>query len=225
MSRSQRFFRVLWRANAILILVAAGAVTFGVGAFLVAEFGSRSALKREAEAGLVVAGPQADPRLSLAPAIVLSGTHIMRAQLVLYKSGGGFSSSGYGETRNLLFLEPGDKAARWLLPDNQHAITDNPDMVADEDDSKAKRIVATAALVKPTTGQLDVAKGKLLLFDPAAKHVIEVADAVRKIHVASVVNGEISLLYERDRRLVMARFDGATLARRGEEEIDVPQLK
>jgi hypothetical protein len=225
MSRSQRLFRFLWRVNAFLILVAAGAITFGVGAFLVAEFGSRSAMKREAAAGLAVADPQADPRLSLAPAIVLSGTHVMRAQLVLYRGGGGFSSGGYSETRNLLFLEPGDKAARWLLPDNQHAITDNPDVVAHEDDEKEKRIVATAALIKAASDQLDVATGKLLLFDPPAKKIVEVAAGVRKIHVVSLVNGEISLLYERERRLVMARYDATTLLRRGEEQIDVPQLK
>jgi hypothetical protein len=225
MSRSQRVFRFLWRVNAVLILVAAGAITFGVGALLVAEFGSRSAMKREAESGLAVAGPQSDPRLSLAPAILLSGTHVMRAQLLLYRGGGGFSSGGYGETRNLLFVEPGDKTARWLLPDNQHVISDNPDIVVDEDDPKAKRILATAALVKPSTDQLEVTKGKLLLFDPAAKRIVEVADGVRKIHVVSVVNGEVSLLYERDRRLIMARYDGTSLTRRGEEQIDVPQLK
>jgi hypothetical protein len=225
MSRSQRVFRYLWRVNAVLILVAAGAITFGVGALLVAEFGSRAAMKREAEAGIAVAGPQADPRLSLAPATVLPGTQIIRAQLMLYRGGGGFSSGGYSETRNLLFVEPGEKQARWLLRDNQHVISDNPDIVVNEDDPKAKRILATAALVKPSADQLDVAKGRLILFDPAGKRIVEVADGVRKIHTASVVDGEVSLLYERDRRLVLARYDGASLARRSEEQIDVPQLK
>jgi hypothetical protein len=225
MSRSQRLFRYLWRVNAVLILVAAGAITFGVGALLVAEFGNRAAMKRESEAGLAVADPQADPRLSLAPAILLSGTQVMRAPLMLYRGGGGFSSGGYSETRNFLFVERGDKTARWLLPDNQHVISDNSDIVVDEDDPKAKHILASAALVKPATDQLDVAKGKLLLFDPAGKRIVEVADGVRKIHVASVVNGEVSLLYERDRRLVLARYDGASLTKLGEEQIDVPQLK
>jgi hypothetical protein len=218
-------FRYLWRVNAVLILIAAGAVTFGVGALLVSEFGSRSAMKREAEAGLAVAGAQADPRLTLAPAVVLSGTRVIRAQLMLYRGGGGFSSSGSIETRNLLFLEPGDKAARWLLPDNQHVISDNPDIIADEEDPKAKHLLATAALVKPAGDQVEVTKGRLLLFDPAGKRIVDVADDVRKIHVASAVNGEVSLLYERDRRLVLARYDGATLVKRGEEQIDVPQLK
>lgn len=94
--RSQQFFRYLWRVNAVLILIAAGALTFGVGALLFAEFGTRSAIRREAEAGLAVGASQSDPRLSLAQAAVVPGTSVMRAQLLLHRSGGGFSSSGYG---------------------------------------------------------------------------------------------------------------------------------
>ena len=224
MSRSQRVFRYLWRVNAVLILVAAGTVTFGVGTLLVSEFGNRTAMKREAEAG-IVAGPQADLRLSLAPAAILPGTQIMRAPLLSYRAGVGFSSGSYTETRNLLFVDPAEKQARWLLPDNQHVISANPDIVVTDDEPKANHLLATAALIKPSTDQLDTESGRLSLFDPGAKRIVEVADGVRKIHIATVVNGEVSLLYERDRRLVVARYDGASLAKRGEEQIDVPQLK
>ena len=37
MTKWQKMFRYLWRVNTILILVAAGAATFGVGALLVSE--------------------------------------------------------------------------------------------------------------------------------------------------------------------------------------------
>ena len=225
MSKPQKFFRYLWRVNAVLIMVAAGAITFGVGALLVAEFGTRSAMRREAAAGPPIAGPEADPHLSLGQASLVPGTHVMRAQLLRYRSGGGFSSSGYSETSNILFLEPAEKTARWLLPDNQHVVSDNPDLIADEEDPKAKRTVATAALVKPATDDLDVVKGRLILFDPPGRRVVEVAEGVRKLHVASLAGGEVSLLYERDRRLVLATFDASSLAKRTEQEVDVPQLK
>jgi hypothetical protein len=122
-------------------------------------------------------------------------------------------------------IQPGEKAARWLLPDNQHVVSDSSDLVADEDESKTKRTVATAAVVKPATAELDVAKGKLLLFDPSGNRVVEVADSVRKLQVASLASGEITLLCERDRRLVLATFDAGSFAKRGEQEMDVPQLK
>ncbi len=94
MMKSQKFFRYLWRINAVLILVAAGAVTFGVGALLVGEFGARAARSREAEAGIpvVAAGPNA--RLSLGRASVVAGTDVMRADLSLNRGGEGFSSGG-----------------------------------------------------------------------------------------------------------------------------------
>jgi hypothetical protein len=224
MSNPQKLFRYIWRVNAILILIAAGAVTFGVGVLVVSELGSRWAMRREAEAG-PVAGARADPRMTLGQASVVPGTHVMRAHLFLYQPGGGFSSGGYSETRNILFIQPGEKAARWLLPDDQHVVSDSSDLVADEDDPKAKRTVATAAVVKPAIGELDLAKGKLLLFDPPGNRVVEVADGVRKLQVASLAGGEITLLYERERRLVLTVFDASTFTKRNEQEMDVPQLK
>jgi len=151
MMKSQKFFRYLWRINAVLILVAAGAVTFGVGALLVEEFGARAARSREAEAGIpvVAAGPNA--RLSLGRASVVAGTDVLRADLSLNRGGEGFSSGGYTETRNILFIEPGQKAARWLLPDNDYVIGQSSD-VTDETDRNARRMIASAVLVKPTAG-------------------------------------------------------------------------
>lgn len=54
MSKSQKFFRYLWRVNAVLILVAAGAVTLGVGGLLVAQFGTRSAKPEESSGRLLL---------------------------------------------------------------------------------------------------------------------------------------------------------------------------
>jgi hypothetical protein len=149
----------------------------------------------------------------------------MRASLVVYRPGGGFSSGGYSDTPNLLFVEAGDRTARWLLPDHQHVIADRVDIIADEDDARLKRIVAAAALVKPFGEQRDAATGRLLLCDPAGRRIIDIASGVRKLHVASVLNGVVTLLYERERHLMVAKYDGASLVKRGEEQVDVPQLE
>jgi hypothetical protein len=227
MTRSQRFFRYLWRVNAVLIFIAAAAIASGAAALFVGYLGGLVAGNREPEPGLLVAGPQPDPGLVLTGADLLPGTQVVRASLVVYRAGGGFSSSsgGYSDTRNLLFIEAGDKTARWLLTDHQHVITESVDIMADEDDARLKRIVAVAAFVKPSGEQQDAAKGGLLLCDPAGRRIIAVADGVRKLHDASVINGEVSLLYERERHLMVARFDVASLAKRGEDQVEVPQLK
>jgi hypothetical protein len=225
MGKSHKFFRYLWRVNAVLILVAAGAVTFGIGALLVQEFGTRAARSREADAGIPVAGPNVNSNLLLGRASVVEGTEVMRASLQRNSDQTKFSSGGYSsETRNILFIEPGEKAARWLLPDNDHVIVETSD-ITDEKDANAKRVAATAVLVKSATEPPESVVGKLLLFDPPGKRIVEVATNVRQIHVASISGGELRILYERDRRLVLAVFDPRSIAKLREQEIQLPQLK
>jgi hypothetical protein len=143
----QRAFRYLWRVNAVLILVAAGAITLGVGTLLVAQFGASTARTREAESGPLAAAGTSDPRLFLGQASVVPGTVFMRADLLLHHEGGGFSSDGYAETRNILFIDPGEKHARCLLPDDKHVIVESSDVATAEGEGKPKRTVATVGLV------------------------------------------------------------------------------
>jgi hypothetical protein len=219
----------LWRINAVLILVAAGAITFGVGALVASEFGGRSARSRDADAGVPV-GADSHLKFSLGRASTVPGTNVLRANLSIDRGGAGFSSGGYTETRNILFIEPGQKAARWLLPDNDHLIahsSDIPDRSGIDEDKTGnpRNMIATAVLVKTATGGSEPSAGKLLLFDNSGRKIVEVADNVREIHLASVSSGELTILYERNRHLVLATFDPGSLSKRSEQEIDIPQLK
>ena|SRR5690349_11549646 len=221
--KAQKFFRHLWRIDAILILLAAGVITFGIGALLISEFGGRTAMRRNAEAGVrVAAEPRADLLLGHAEAI--HGTSVLRADLTVSREGAKFSSGGYSETRNILFINPAQKAAYWLLPDNDHIIEERSD-VKDEKDPTRERILATAVIVKPNNTQSESATGRLLVFDASGKNVVEVATEVRDLHIATLNDGDLTLLYERGRHLMSAAFDPVSLARRREQEIDVPQLK
>ena len=80
--RWNRAFRYLWRLNAVLILVAAGAITVGVGTLLFSELQGRMAQKREAETGPLPPA-SGDPRLFLGQASLVQGTMVMRADLLL----------------------------------------------------------------------------------------------------------------------------------------------
>jgi cytosine/adenosine deaminase-related metal-dependent hydrolase len=111
-----RFFRYLWRVDAALILVAAGAIAFGVGVLVYEELGDRAALRHNAEAGVPVSANPA-VELNLGHAETVDGTRVLRADLYLYTGGAGFSSGVYKETRNILFIEPLQEAAYWLLTD------------------------------------------------------------------------------------------------------------
>jgi hypothetical protein len=221
--KAQKFFRYLWRIDAVLILLATGAIALGVGSLVFEEFGGRAANRRNAGAGVPVA---AEPRIDLflGHAEAIHGTAVLRADLTVSREGKGFSSGGYSETRNILFIDPAQKSAYWLLPDNDHVIGERSD-VKDERDSIQERIVATAVLVKPRTDQPESTTARLLVFDGSGKSVVEVANDVRDLHVATLNGGDLTLLYERGRHLVSAAFDPLSLAKKREQEIDVPQLK
>jgi hypothetical protein len=222
--RWNRAFRYLWRLNAVFVLVAAGAITFGVGALLLSQVQGRVALRREAETGPLPAAV-GDPRLFLGQASLVQGTMVMRADLLLHQEGGGFSSSGYAETRNVLFVDPTETDARWLLPDDKHVIVEHSDVIKKEPDNQAGRTVATVALVKAVDVDRQTGKGRLLLFGPSGRPLTEVADGVRAMHVAQLSGDQITVLYERDRQLVVAMFDVATLGKRREQVLSVPVLK
>ena len=146
----------------------------------------------------------------------------MRAELVAHRAGAGFSSGGSSETRNILFITPGDATGRWLLPDHRHVIAETSDVLAHVAPADT-RTVATVALVK-TPGS-DAGGGRLLLFDPSGKHVVEVAQSVRTLHEATMSTGDLRVLFERDRDLFLASFDPESLAKRDEQRIQIPQLE
>ncbi|MCI0348035.1 MAG: hypothetical protein L0Z53_01295, partial [Acidobacteriales bacterium] len=152
------------------------------------------------------------------------GTKILRAELQANSDSGKFSS-GYGmETRNILFIELGEKAGRWLLPDNEHVITDTSDLT-EEKPGDAKRLIATSALIGPAQERPGEINNKLVVFDPTGRKIVEVANNVKDIHFTSLRDGELTILYERDRKLFRAAFDPRTLAKLREQELEIPQLK
>jgi hypothetical protein len=52
--------------------------------------------------------------------------------------------------------------------------------------------------------------------------VVELANNVEEIHITSTAGNELTILFERDNRLVLAAFDARTLAKLREQEIEVP---
>jgi hypothetical protein len=84
-----------------------------------------------------------------------------------------------------------------------------------------ERVIATAILVKPQTEQSETATGKLLWLDAAGKNTVEIAKDVRNVHVATLSAGALTLLYERNRRLVFATYEPVSLAKKGEQEVEV----
>jgi hypothetical protein len=221
MGEPRKFFRGQWRIYSVLIILA----LLAVGSFIVHEMGIDSVQDREADAGIPVNGVDPKADLVLSSASFVPGTQVMRAELQR-NDGARFSSGGsgeYRETRNILFIEPGQKTAHWLLPDNDHVI-DTTD-IEETKQPNGERVVATAALVKSPSPSPEIATGKLLLFDPPGRKVVAVADGVRAIQIASLSGDELNLLYERDKRLFLDVFDAQSITKLREQEIEIPPVK
>src|ERR1041385_7766838 len=126
MSRGQRFFRWVWRINAVLILVAAAALVCGVVAFVVSEVQSGIRQRAAAAAAPRVVANARSSELRLSGFTNVPGTSVYEAKLTSQREGGIEISSGggsYAETRNILFIDLTTGSGRWLLPSDDQMIT------------------------------------------------------------------------------------------------------
>lgn len=226
MAKAHKVFKYIWRANAVLILLAAAALVAVAVALVWSEVAGSAARSRALDAAPPLRADHSGARLYLGPVELVEGAGVLRGELLAQRSGGGLSSGSYSETRNMLFVDDESQAARWLLPDDDHVITQHRDIATPAARDAPARVVATVAVVKPAQGELDAAEGTLLLLDPSGRRLQTIADGVRELHTAHLAaNGRITLLFERRRKFMVALFDAATLAKTREYEVGVPVLK
>jgi hypothetical protein len=87
-------------------------------------------------------------------------------------------------------------------------------------------VVGTFALVKESGPDVEASGGRLLLFDPTGLNVHEVSAGVRDLQAATIdQDGMLTVLFERDRKYVLALFDPVSLEKKHEQELAVPVLK
>ncbi len=180
--------------------------------------------RRAAQVPLPVPSSQAGTALEFGRASLVSDTGVMRVDLIRRGSGYEYSSGSYGEIRNILFLDPGADKGRWLLPDADHVITESRGIEREEAGGR-KQLLALAGLVKPAGADENLADGRLLVFDPTGRVVAPLSDGVRSLHLAAPGQGaEFIVMYERQRRFVVATLDPVTLKARSEHVLEIPGL-
>jgi len=190
-----------------------------------------SARNRAADTTVAVGAPNSKVNLSLGAVMLVQGTNVIRADLIKSEGSGSLSSKSGYEVRNILFIEPGEKAARWLLTDNDHRLMHSTDIRPEvQGSTRSTGVEATAPLIatvvlveSPQYSENPV--GRLLLFDPTGKKVTEIADNVRRIDLAAFFEGHVRVLYEQNRKLVLTGFDPDSLAKLAEQQVEIPQLR
>jgi hypothetical protein len=224
MSRSQRFFRVLWRINAVFILIATGTIAVALVVVIIQESRLKPAkvktenVRRDADSNTV------GERLNLEQPKIMADSGVVRMDLVATSESKGVASGGTSrQTRNILFIEPGQNSGHWLLPDNKHEISDSSD-VYKRPVSEDSDVLATAAIARPVDDEAG-SPGRLLLFSHTGRNVIEVAKDATSIDVVAIMGNDLVLIFHRNAKLLRATFDPETLAKRSEQEIAVPPIK
>jgi hypothetical protein len=226
--KSAKFFRFIWRIDAILIFIAAAAAVFGVVMLVISEINSMTRRREAAATAPPVVANAEKKELRLGDLTRIEGTSVFRAELTSARHGVEFASGGgYGsETRNILFIDSADGSARWLLPSDKELITFNTAIADPASSDESKPAIATVILLKPYSDNPDGVNGRLLLLDPVARHIHEVASGVNAVDGASLtLDGQIAILFESNRKYRLALFDRSSLLKTSERVVNVPQLK
>lgn len=167
-----------------------------------------------------VANDDPSSRFQLSEMTLVAETGVVRANLIVGDEEG-YSLKGNYQIRNLFFMDPGQSAGRWLLQDHQHALITKE--ISLNESKGQQETVAIAALVKKRN-QVN-GNGRLMLLDPSGRKVTTVADDVRRIRLATAREHEITLVYERNGKLVRSTFDQASIERHTNSEIEIPRLQ
>jgi hypothetical protein len=125
-----RFFRYIWRINAVLILFTAILVTCMLAIFLVQLLDSGGNRSRQAVDVANTPEFESEPA-SLGTLHEVDGTTFLRAPLTFGKRYGGKALSGSMKpysTRNYLFLDSETLAVRWLFPADTQLIVDSDEL-------------------------------------------------------------------------------------------------
>jgi hypothetical protein len=228
MNRSSRFFRQVWRVNALLILVAAAAATFGIGTLIWSQIENNIRRGSAQAVAPVVPGKQTTGELRLGSLSPVEGTTLYRAVLSVPDRSVSFSSGGdSSETRNILVVDSATATSHWVLPTDKELIVYNEEVSRHETaDTPAGRPVATVLLVKTNSPNAEAEEGRLLISDPAATDVRELVAGVRMVYGVSLsATGQIVIMFEQKRTFHMAIVDAGTRRLVSDRIVAVPALK
>lgn len=224
--RAQRFFRGLWRVNAVLIAIAAAGVAVAVvmaAVYMIQD----NVRRREAAASAVIPGKPQNKELTLSGLTTIEGTSLFRASLSSQPYRGvdlGSSGGSASDTRNVLFIDIANGTATWLLPNDNEVVTSTYDVIDEPAPGERRAPLGIVALVKPNAD--DNATGRLLMLRLAGLHATPFASDVRALDGVTIApSGDVAVLFEKNRKYYLTLFDKATLTKRSEREITVPNLR
>jgi hypothetical protein len=222
--KASQVFRVIWRINAVLILVASGLAALGLAALVIGEMGlTRWGGSAGVDKPLQVQAASGRT-LALGQFQIVSGTNIARAYLAAKAPERMASSSGSGETRNILFIDLSSGETSWLFPSHEQELSREEELFAPAPPEPRSTLLATLYLVRPV-GSAPEAAGRLFLVSPSGRRTAELAVGVTSVPASFVKSpSEATLLIERSGTHALLPVDLTSFAKQPESSLSIPTL-
>jgi len=212
--KGRRFFAVVWRVNAILLLLVA---TLAVGLFGFAMFQMyrESRPGREAVDVLNVADERIDSskvQLGSFQQVVTSG--VLRAALETEQEHG-FSSGSGAEVRNYLYYDASNGASRWLLAGNKGLILATHELPQGGCSDTSDSVAVVYELVEADTNgdsKLTGSDAKVIaVSNPAGSRLTRIVVGVQDVNGTTLTPaGRILVFYTSSATLRVAEVDAET---------------
>ncbi|MBB2483801.1 hypothetical protein H5407_01025 [Mitsuaria sp. WAJ17] len=141
--QTRRFFTLLWRVNALIILVVgplASALLAAAGYLLLKDATRTRHIDDVASTAL---GDVRDSRAELGAFGPIHGSPLLRAPLTVQQTYAlGSGSKEAGSVRNYRYVDPSRRSAHWLLPSMDSVILSSEALPSNEYESKTRQAVA-----------------------------------------------------------------------------------
>ena len=222
--RAAKFFRYLWRVNAIVIFLAAAALTVGT---LYVLFDSFAGSSRRAEPQPPTVVKERDKELKLGTLTAVAGTTVLQANLAT--SGGkgigsmGSSDYGAGDVRNVLTLDTMTGGAKWMFPTHAQVIVSRT-LEREGRTNNDLLPILDVRFVKAIRDEQTDTDGRLVISDPAATRVVTIAEHINRIEDVTLVNDNALIVCQRADHYVLITVDPKTLAKTNERDVVIPKI-
>lgn len=228
--RTRRFFAVIWRINAVLLLLLGLGGVFMIGTMIAATTGTLRPDRSDDPVADAVLPANQELAARLGAFVPLRGSKMLRAQLEV--GGQSYSKFAFSEredaiVRNILLLDPATSRARWLMPTMTGALLsgiviweDGSDsstasyLRADSDNTAMARVLVYTVAREDTNRDGTVDKNditNLALSDPDGERFQIVLKNITRINSTALLpDGKLAILYTTASELRRAVVDPVT---------------
>lgn len=220
---TRRIFRYLWRANAIVIFTGTCLLLVTLGPVLLRDIFQSFGRHEDPGPPVVQQTSPHQPPLTLGAFALVGGTNTGRAELSMTRSEIGFGSSGsYTEIRNILWVDLGTGAARWLLSDHMHVVAYHSDIALTSEAGQGSP-VAWLFLIQSTDSQ--PTGGQLVATSPNGVHQEQIATGVRSVNSWLLKSSsEMVVIYQGTEGYRLASVDLNTLKKHSDSAVRIPPI-